>query len=377
MFNQLLLIHLYRPFLKYTRTNTPLPSHVSPRKICTQAASAISKLMRMYKRTYGLKQIVNIVVYIAHTACTIHLLNLPEKNAQRDIIHGLRNLEEMADGWLCARRTLRILDISASKWQVELPPEATTIFERTHVKWGSWGSWDQVASPSTSDDSHLTHGNLQSSVTSPSRYSISPANNQVPLAAPTETIPNNPPPISMVAPSMNPAATLPAAMSAMPAARGIPSALAQRSEFPPPEPTYLRPLYQIPNLASAGPSTVPQNQPGWYDASGQLLGRQNTTHRTSPTVSGYDGTEHLVEESQDWWSHNAIGVENWSGPWTPEISTPTPALQYEGNHAYAMAMAQQPSSSSVSARQPPVTVGMPNIRPVAENTSSGYDEPWK
>src|ERR1700745_775634 len=102
MFNQLLLIHLYRPFLKYTKTHPPLPSHVSPRKICIQAASAISKLMRMYKRTYGLKQICNIVVYIAHTACTIHLLNLPEKNAQRDVIHGLRNLEEMAECWLCA-----------------------------------------------------------------------------------------------------------------------------------------------------------------------------------------------------------------------------------------------------------------------------------
>ncbi|KAJ5370830.1 Nitrogen assimilation transcription factor nirA [Penicillium cataractarum] len=376
MFNQLLLIHLYRPFLKYTRTNTPLPSHVSPRKICTQAASAISKLMRMYKRTYGLKQIVNIVVYIAHTACTIHLLNLPEKNAQRDIIHGLRNLEEMAEGWLCARRTLRILDISASKWQVELPPEATTIFERTHVKWGSWGSWDQVASPSTSDDSHLTHGNFQSSVTSPSRYSTSPANNQVPLAAPTESIPTNPP-ISMVAPSMNPAATLPTAMSAMPAVRGMPSALAQRSEFPPPEPTYLRPLYQIPNLASAGPSTAPQNQPGWYDASGPPIGPQNTTPRSNSTVSGFEGAEHLVEESQDWWSRNSIGVENWAGPWSPEVSAPTPAMQYEGNHAYAMAMAQQSSSSSVSGRQPPVTVGMPNIGPVAENTPSGYDEPWK
>ena len=93
--------------------------------------------MRIYKSTYGLKQICNIVVYIDQTACTIHLLNLPEKNAQRDIIHGLKNLEEMAEGWLCARRTLRILDISATKWQVELSFEASALFERTHAKWGS------------------------------------------------------------------------------------------------------------------------------------------------------------------------------------------------------------------------------------------------
>lgn len=333
--------------------------------------------MRMYKRTYGLKQIVNIVVYIAHTACTIHLLNLPEKNAQRDIIHGLRNLEEMAEGWLCARRTLRILDISASKWQVELPPEATTIFERTHVKWGSWGSWDQVASPSTSDDSQITHGNFQSSVTSPSRYSTSPTNNQVrPIAPSAETIAPNPP-INMIAPSRNPAATMPTAMTAMPAARSIPSALAQRSEFALPEPTYLRPLFQIPNLASTGPSTAPQNQPGWYDASGPPIAAQNTTPRSNSTVSGFEGTEHLVEESQDWWLRNAIGVENWPGPWSPEMSAPTPAMQYDGNHAYAMAMAQQPSSSSVSSRQPQATVEMNNIGLVAENATSGYDEPWK
>lgn len=281
----------------------------------------------------------------------------------------------MAEGWLCARRTLRILDISASKWQVELPPEATTIFERTHVKWGSWGSWDQVASPSTSEESQTTHGNFQSSVTSPSRYSHSPSNNHVPLAAPTETITTNPP-INMVAPSMNPAATMATTMPAMPASHGIPSALTQRSEFPPPEPTYLRPLYQIPNLASAGPSTAPQNRPGWYDASNPPIAPQNTTPRSNSTVTGFEGTENLVEESQDWWSRHALGVENWAGPWSPEMPTP-PSLQYEGNHGYGMAMAQQPTSSSISGRQPQATVAMPNRGPIVENATSGFDDPWK
>lgn len=376
MFNQLLLIHLYRPFLKYTRSNTPLPSHVSPRKICTQAASAISKLLRMYKRTYGLKQIVNFVVYIAHTACTIHLLNLPEKNAQRDIIHGLRNLEEMAEAWLCARRTLRILDISANKWQVELPPEATTIFERTHAKWGSWGSWDQAASPSTSEGSQTTRGHFQSSATSPSQYSHSPSNNQAALAAPTESITSNPP-INMVAAPINPPPlTLSTSMPTMPALRGVPSALAQPSEFPPPEPTYLRPLYQMPNLASAGPSTAAQNQPGWYDASNPPIAPQDATPRSTSTVTGFESTENLVEESQDWWSRHALGVENWAGPWSPEMTTP-PSLHYEGNHGYGMAMPQQPPSSSAPGRQPQAPVEMPNRGPIVENATSGFDDPWK
>lgn len=149
MFYNLLLIHLYRPFLKYTRSNSPLPQNISPRRLCTQAASTISRLLRTYKRTYGFNQICNIAVYIAHTACTIHLLSLPEKNAQKDIIHGLRSLEEMGESWLCARRTLRILDISANKWQVPLPQDASMTFERTHARWGLWGSWDQATSPST------------------------------------------------------------------------------------------------------------------------------------------------------------------------------------------------------------------------------------
>lgn len=152
MFYQLLFIHLYRPFLKYTKSTSPLPQHVSPRRLCSQAAAAISKLLRIYKRSYGLRQICNIAVYIVHSACTIHLLNLPERNAKRDLIHGVRNLEEIAEGWLCARRTLRVLDVSANKWHIELPSEVVAVFERTHTKWGSWGSWDSETSPESLAD---------------------------------------------------------------------------------------------------------------------------------------------------------------------------------------------------------------------------------
>lgn len=138
MFFQLLFIHLFRPFLKYSPNNSPLPSHVSPRKLCTQAAQMISKLLRLYKRSHGLRQICNIAVYIAHSACTIHLLNLPEKNAKRDIIHGVKHLEEIAEGWLCARRTLSILSVLAKRWDVELPEEAATVLARTDSKFGHY-----------------------------------------------------------------------------------------------------------------------------------------------------------------------------------------------------------------------------------------------
>ncbi|KIW64741.1 hypothetical protein PV04_09653 [Phialophora macrospora] len=136
MFFQLLYIHLYRPFLKYNRTTSPLPAHVSPRKFCTQGAAAISKLFRLYKRTYGLRQICNIAIYIVHSACTIHLLNLPDKNARRDIIHGVKHLEEMGECWTGARRTLRVLRLCADRWNIEMPEEGEMVYTRIRAKWG-------------------------------------------------------------------------------------------------------------------------------------------------------------------------------------------------------------------------------------------------
>ncbi|KAH0000757.1 hypothetical protein KCU78_g15218, partial [Aureobasidium melanogenum] len=90
-----------------------------------------------YKRSHGLRQICNVTVYIMHTACTIHLLNLPDKNARRDIIHGIKHLEEIGEGWLGARRTLSILSVMARKWKVELPEEAATVLARAETKFSA------------------------------------------------------------------------------------------------------------------------------------------------------------------------------------------------------------------------------------------------
>ena len=138
MFFHILYIHLFRPFLKYNETTSPLPTHVSPRKICTFAATMISKMLRLYRRSHGLRQICNIAVYIVHSACAIHLLNLPEKNAQRDLVQGLMYLEEIAESWLCARRTLAILSFLATRWKVQIPAEATTVLTRTSIKFGTY-----------------------------------------------------------------------------------------------------------------------------------------------------------------------------------------------------------------------------------------------
>ncbi|KAI0432116.1 fungal-specific transcription factor domain-containing protein [Xylaria sp. FL1042] len=146
MFFHLQYIHLFRPFLRYVPKTSPLPPHVSPRRICTANAGAISKLMRLYKKIYNLRQICNIAVYMLHSACTIHLLNLPEKTARRDIIHGVKHLEEIAEDWLCGRRALSIISVLSRKWSVELPDEAAQVLQRTDERWGTFNTSD-VPSP--------------------------------------------------------------------------------------------------------------------------------------------------------------------------------------------------------------------------------------
>ncbi|PKK49493.1 hypothetical protein CI102_7083 [Trichoderma harzianum] len=149
-FFHLQYIHLFRPFLKYAPAASPLPSHISPRRICTANAGAISKLMRLYKKSWNLRQICNIAVYMIHSACTVHLLNLPEKTAKRDLTHGLRHLEEIAEDWLCARRTLSILSVLARKWKCELPEDADIILKRTDERF-EYYSTSEVPSPGSSN----------------------------------------------------------------------------------------------------------------------------------------------------------------------------------------------------------------------------------
>ncbi|KAF4471694.1 NIT-4 pathway-specific regulatory nit-4 [Fusarium albosuccineum] len=160
MFFHLQYIHLFRPFLKYSPAASPLPPHVSPRRICTANAGAISKLLRLYKKLWNLRQICNIAVYMVHSACTIHLLNLPEKTARRDITHGVKHLEEIAEDWLCARRTLSILSVLAKKWNCELPEDAAFVLQRADEKYGSYSMSDVPSPHSNAAASPLSDGGL-------------------------------------------------------------------------------------------------------------------------------------------------------------------------------------------------------------------------
>jgi len=238
----------------------------------------ISKLMRLYRRSHGLRQICNVAVYILHTACTIHLLNLPDKNSRRDITHGLKHLEEIAESWLCARRTLAILSVLSRKWKVELPEEASSVLTRTEAKYGVWGQ-----------DMHARTPSQQSESTSPH-------------ASPFQMGPQSP------TPYLNPAVTSGAAPPRRPSSNHT---------LPPQNAAELQ-RYRL--YKQSVTSTPP--------ATRASIDSNSTPSGGSPSAL-FGGVDQLLRDSQDWWlkdqSQFATGFEQWPMPeadWLAATASP-------------------------------------------------------
>lgn len=281
MFFQLLFIHLFRPFLKYTSTTSPLPPSVSPRKLCTQAAAMISKLMRLYKRSFGLRQVCNIAAYIAHSACTIHLLNLPDRNAKRDITHGVKHLEEISEGWLCARRSLHMLSLLSRKWKVVLPDEAAAVLARAERKLSS--SQGDGQSPA------LPRHPSERMVSPNAAVTSSPQQNGVQIAA-------QPP----RAASSSPAAAV--AHHQAPATTSMPIA-----NFNPSQPTGDgAELFSQQQLSTSAPAQTNQAQQ-----------QQSQPVRKGPSPNDmFGGVEQLLRDSQDWVYRDTTQIAKGFGNWT-------------------------------------------------------------
>jgi len=314
MFFQLLYIHLFRPFLKYTATTSPLPAQVSPRKLCTQAATMISKLLRLYRRSHGLRQICNIAVYIAHSACTIHLLNLPDKGARRDITHGVKHLEEIAECWLCARRTLGILHVLAGKWKVELPEEAALVLERCEAK---FGPYHDVPTPKTPSMQQVPEEEMQST---------SPANAEG--ASPTQ-------PYDHHHALQHDTTTTSTTIS--PTYQAYTNAIANshnnnnntnggssNTTFPPPlrKPSDTNP--PPPSSAAEFTTSWRRRIPSAATSPGQQTVRAGSSNSTTTTTTGaspsdlFGGVDALIRDSHDWWLRDqnslALGFGNWGLP---------------------------------------------------------------
>ncbi|KAL9089448.1 MAG: hypothetical protein Q9165_005769 [Trypethelium subeluteriae] len=291
MFFHLLYIHTFRPFLKYNPATSPLPANVSPRKLCTQAASMISKLLRLYKRSHGLRQICNVAVYIAHSACTIHLLNLPEKNARRDIVHGLKHLEEIAEGWLCARRTLAILSVLSQKWSIELPEEAQTVLSRTDRKFGPYRGGD----PSRAS---TAQGSKTSNESTPHQRPVPPTSASADQSSYFH--PNG----SLLSDSTR------RTHSGVP----LPPHSAHDMQYPPAQ------LTAPETSSTSSPSQQPRHRGSLDSSTGGLTA---TTSVASPTDI-FGGIDQLIREGHDWTLRDqqnlALGFENWgAGDWPLDL----------------------------------------------------------
>jgi hypothetical protein len=284
MFFQLLFIHLFRPFLKYKQATSPLPAHVSPRKFLTHAASMISKLLRLYKRTHGLRQICNIVVYISHAACTVHLLNLSDKNAARDIVHGVKHLEEIGESWLCARRTLHILHLVARRWNIDLPEEAEKSFMRAEAKFGPFK--DHGSSPKMDN-------------------SMPPSTPMQPLSPPA----SKPKVESNLNATVNTANGVPtngffptSAPLASPMPQDVPSLNGSLTLAPPSTADYNKPSSQS--------YTVSPPQQSYFNS--QISQAPQAQATTSPTLL-FGGVDSLIQD-HDWWLKDSNQMfANWNG----------------------------------------------------------------
>lgn len=249
----------------------------------------ISKLLRLYKRTHGLRQICNIVVYISHSASTVHLLNLPDKNAARDIVHGLKHLEEIGESWLCARRTLGILHLVAKRWSIEMPEEADKTFMRAEAKFGPFK--DHETSPKIEGQlppptpmQPLPPSSTQRQIQSDLSHNVNPVNGVPANGFFTQTAPQASP---MPAPNM---AQLDGSMT-MP-----PRSAAECTNKP------SQHNYGIPQTHQQGcfnPGIVPESQPP----------PQPTT---SPTML-FGGVDSLMRD-QDWWLRDSNQMfATWNG----------------------------------------------------------------
>jgi hypothetical protein len=264
----------------------------------------ISKLLRLYKRSHGLRQICNICVYIAHSACTIHLLNLPEKNAKRDIIHGVKHLEEIAEGWLCARRTLGILSVLAKRWNVDLPQEAAAVLSRTDTK---FGPWSEISTPKAHRRASVQTSNHHPSPADQASPSLQPYSmNMANMTAPQHF--NRPATANNSSVSSNPSAR-PSSNHSIPPSD--PNALAyMRTQQHPTTPQ---------SYSAALNAPTPASTQGRRSVDGGY-----TTAGNSPSQL-FGGVDQLLREGQDWIYRDqtqlATDFENWNPQGVDDIAS--------------------------------------------------------
>jgi hypothetical protein len=258
---------------------------------------------------------------MVHTACTIHLLNLPDKNARRDIIHGVKHLEEMGECWTAARRTLKVLRLCADRWNIEVPEEAGIVFTRIKNKWGM----DAVAAPSPVSPQSLA--NIASQMTSRPLPDLMAQNvqwQQQGQRAQQQAI-LQPPSMPHVQSGLS------AAMAPSPAETIDTRRSSGNMSLPPQTAAELgRNVHKLRSstyLTKAQQDAWNAHQARMKSAAASAVNNPSRSHSDHNAAKLFGGVDSLMEETQEWFfrdqSQLAMGFGNW-GEYEPAVAAPGP-----------------------------------------------------
>ncbi len=118
MYYHYAILLLFRPFIKLDI----ISSGVSPRDVCSQAASAISTLVNSYSQLYTLRRTPSFVPYFVLTSSIAHLITLGNaREGPEQLKQGIKDLKEMANCHGFAIRGLDILRYLIVHWDVNVP----------------------------------------------------------------------------------------------------------------------------------------------------------------------------------------------------------------------------------------------------------------
>jgi len=172
MYYHFAILLLFRPLIKLRI----IGSSISPRDVCSQAADAISGLLRSYSQLYTLRRTPSFVPYFVLTSSIMHLAigatfseqqpagesesaqsgqpsQPPTRSAKigprvvEAITRGIADLTEMAPCHFFAEQALNILRFLAKKWNIEVDISPTE--EETQLR-HSRSDFDQSTRPVTS-----------------------------------------------------------------------------------------------------------------------------------------------------------------------------------------------------------------------------------
>lgn len=117
MYYHYAILILFRPFIKLDIVG----SGVSPRDVCSQAADAITTLVKSYSQLYTLRRTPSFVPYFVLTSSIAHLVTVGNsRGGPEHLRQGIADLKEMTGCHGFAARALDILRYLVFHWNVNI-----------------------------------------------------------------------------------------------------------------------------------------------------------------------------------------------------------------------------------------------------------------